>query len=216
MSLFNDYRDRVGEAYRALATAATAIVTAPPVEPVSLEQAKAQVRRGDATFDDDTLTRLIKAAREKVEEDTGRALITQTHDLVMDAPPCGGLLFLPKPPLQSVTSVTTYDADDAATVLAGSSYIVNAAATPGRLTVKSTVSWPTHTLRDAKGLIVQFVCGYGAAGEDVPEPLRQAMLLLIGGFFEHREHVIVAQFAGQFIELPKGYRSLIGPYKVGA
>jgi hypothetical protein len=32
--------------------------------------------------------------------------------------------------------------------------------------------------------------------------------------FEHREQVIVSQFAGQFMELPYGYKQLIAPYKL--
>lgn len=215
MSTFNDYRDRFGEAYRAMTTASTQLVTKPAIEPVTLREAKEHVRRGSESTDDNTLKRLIRAARRQVEKDTGRALITQTHDLVMSAPPDCGVLLFPKPQLQSVTSVTTYDQDDAATVLDASSYIVE---TPddkfGQLTIKSTVQWPTTTLRDAKGVIVRFVCGYGDEAADVPEDLIHAMLLLVGGFFEHREHVIVAQFAGQFLELPRGYRALIDKYCV--
>jgi uncharacterized phiE125 gp8 family phage protein len=154
------------------------------------------------------LTRWIKAARQELEGITGRALITQTHDLVIDVAPDTSLVMFPKAPLQSVSSVTSYDADDVATVMAASDYIVDAGARPGRLTLKSTASWPTD-LRDAKAIVFRFVCGYGATSVSIPEPFRQAMLLRIGTWAEHREDVLMAQFAGQFIELPRGYKALI-------
>jgi uncharacterized phiE125 gp8 family phage protein len=199
-------------AYQHGLTRGTTLITAPTQEPVSLERAKRHLR---VTRDDENedIAQLIPMARKQVERDTGRALMTQTHDLVCDTVPAGRMLQLPFAPLISVTLVTSYDIADAATVMASTDYQVDVSATPGRLTLKSSASWPT-SLREYQSLVVRFVCGYGANPEDVPEPLAQAMLLLIGGFFEHREHVIISQFAGQFLELPVGYKSLIAGYTV--
>jgi uncharacterized phiE125 gp8 family phage protein len=57
---------------------------------------------------------------------------------------------------------------------------------------------------------VRFVAGYGANPGDVPEPLRQAMLLLIGHYYENREAVA----AGTLTELPFAVASLVFPFRV--
>ena len=54
-------------------------------------------------------------------------------------------------------------------------------------------SWPsTRVWVDANGnypVEVRFIAGYGTAGTSVPETFRQAMLLLIGHWYENREEV---------------------------
>jgi uncharacterized phiE125 gp8 family phage protein len=190
------------------------VVTAPAEEPMSLDEAKAQIRRDeDFVADDALITQLIQAAREQVETYTERALITQTLDLYFDGPPDGSVLFVPKPKLQSVTSVTTYDTADAATVLSSSNYLVDVASEPGRIVLDSGVSWYTTSLRDVNGLVVRAVCGYGGRSA-VPQAIKQAMALLISTLYEHREQVVISQFAGQFIDLPYGIKQLLDPYRL--
>jgi len=46
-------------------------------------------------------------------------------------------------------------------------------------------------LIEANGVRMRFVCGFGDAGANVDYRARQAMLLLIGHYYEHREEVIV-------------------------
>jgi uncharacterized phiE125 gp8 family phage protein len=55
-------------------------------------------------------------------------------------------------------------------------------------------------------ITVRIVCGYSA----VPEPLRLAMLLLIGHWWTNRDAVTTNSLA----ELPLGVDSLMGPYRV--
>src|SRR5262249_28268376 len=109
------------------------IVTPPSVEPVLLADAKAQARV-DTTADDTLIGYLIIAARQWAEKYTGRAFITQTWQLALDLMPAmeemwwdgmrqgpvTGLdeisaIVLPRPPLQSVTSVQYFDNSDNAT-----------------------------------------------------------------------------------------------------
>jgi hypothetical protein len=40
------------------------------------------------------------------------------------------------------------------------------------------------------------------------------MLLICSTLYEHREQVVISQFAGQFIDLPYGIRHLLEPYKL--
>jgi uncharacterized phiE125 gp8 family phage protein len=201
-------------AFALLRNARTVVQTAPTHEPVTLSEAKAQLRRSDAV-EDSLITGLIQAAREKVEKDTGRALVTQTHDVYFDGVPCGDAFLLPNGRLQSVTSVKYYDEDNAEATFATSKYLVDTASEPGRIVLNADYNWPDAdvTLRAANAVIVRGVFGYGSAAA-VPQSLKQAMLLLIGTLNEHREQVIVSQFAGQFLVIPFGYDQLIGDYKM--
>ena len=59
------------------------------------------------------------------------------------------------------------------------------------------------------GVVVRFVCGYGSLGTDVPMAIRQAMLLIIGHLYEHRE----ASSSGVHL-LPMGVEALLATYRV--
>ena len=58
---------------------------------------------------------------------------------------------------------------------------------------------------------VRFICGYGAAGA-VPQAIKQAMLLLIGHYFNNREQTITGVMA---TEIPQGADALLAPYVLG-
>jgi uncharacterized phiE125 gp8 family phage protein len=135
-------RSSLSSSFDLLRSARTVSVTAPTVEPVTLVEAKAHLRRTDSA-EDVLITGLIQAAREKVEEDTGRALITQTLDVYFDGVPCGGAAFLlPKGKLQSVTSLKSYDPDNVEATLSSSKYLVDISSEPGRIVLNSGESWP--------------------------------------------------------------------------
>jgi uncharacterized phiE125 gp8 family phage protein len=203
-------------AYALWASARVVVVTAATEEPLSLDEAKAQLRRDDDFVADDVLiASLVQAAREQVERDTGRALITQTLDLYFDEPPYGCELRVPRPKLQSVTSVKTYDVDHTETTLSTAAYYVDIASEPGRILLNNGYQWHSAPSRDANALIVRAVCGYGSRSA-VPEQLKRAMALLISTLYEHREKVVISQFAGQFIDLPYGYEELIANYQIAA
>src|SRR3954453_3955872 len=96
-------------------------VTAPSTEPISTADAQLQCRV-DASDEDALIDALVKAAREHVETFTHRALITQTWDLKLDAFPCTGEIWLPKPPVASVTSITYLDTTGVSQTWASSNY----------------------------------------------------------------------------------------------
>ena len=189
------------------------ISSGPTVEPVSLAEAKAHCRV-DVSDDDTLLGNLIKAARTHVETvcRPRRALVNETWLWVADAWPASDTIELGVAPLSSVTSVKyTNDAGVEAT-LAATNYLVDTYSEPGRLRLKSTASWPSVTLRELNGLIVTFVAGYGAAASNVPEPFRQAMLLLIGHWYENREAQIVSGAVPKALEF--AVDALLAPWRM--
>lgn len=159
--------------------------------------------------DDTLLTALIQAAREYVEGYQNRALCTQTLELVLDSWPVRDSIEIPKPPLQSVTSIKYKDSAGTESTWADTNYIVDPDSFLGRVVLADGISWPTATLYPAGGIRIQFVAGYGLAA-DVPQTTRQAMLLLIGHLYENRE----AGTDRALTEIPFGVKSLLDMNRV--
>lgn len=186
------------------------LVTAPVAEPLSTSEAKSHLRV-DASTDDTLIGTLIVAARQHVEAFTRRVLITQTWDIVRNSFPPQSFIDLPLPPLQSVTSVKYKDQDGDESTMSSSDYIVDTAVEPGRIVLAWGASWPGVTLYPASPITVRFVAGYGDDADDVPQLVKQAMLMLIGHWYENREAVVVGSISKE-IELATS--NLLWPYRV--
>lgn len=188
------------------------LVTAPVVEPVTLSEAKTHLRV-DVTDDDALITALITTAREHIERHCRPrvAMITQTWRYIADDWPAGDTLELRPYPVQSVTSISYTDADGATATYAASNYLVDTASKPGRLRLKTASTWPSVTLQELNGLTVEFVAGYGDNSLAVPQPLRQAILLLLGHWYENRELSITTGAVPA--ELPFAVSALMGPWR---
>jgi phage conserved hypothetical protein, phiE125 gp8 family len=169
------------------------LTTPPAAEPVSLPEAKAHLRV-DAADDDSLITALITAAREYCEAFQNRAYVTQAWQLWLDAWPEGSEIRIPRPPLQAVNGVKYYGADNTEYVLPPADYFVDTRSEPGRIVLAYGKSWPSVTLRPANAVCVEFVAGYGGA-DKMPQRVKQAMYLLIGHWYEHREAVLTGSIS---------------------
>jgi uncharacterized phiE125 gp8 family phage protein len=195
------------------------LVTGPALDPVSLAEAKAHCR-ATSTDEDGLIAGYILAARQHIETVCNRALITQTLDLFIDRDwpyffdfewRCNRrLIELPRAPAQSVTSISYVDSAGASQTLATNQYAVDVSTPIGRIEPSYDVVWPT-VRNQAKAITVRFVAGYGSSPGSIPEPIRQAMLLLIGHWYEQRETVNVGNITG---ELPFATSALLSPYRV--
>jgi len=187
---------------------ALVLTSAPAVEPVSLDDAKAHLRI-DGDGEDAIVATLVTVSRTHVERSLGRALITQGWQLVLDGWPVSPWLALPIMPVQAVGAITTYASDDAPTVFASDHYTLDAHSQPARLVLRGAQSWPVPGRR-ANGIEITLTAGYGDAAEDVPAPLRQALLLLIAHWYERREPVVLDAAAA---DVPATVAGLIAPYR---
>jgi uncharacterized phiE125 gp8 family phage protein len=120
---------------------------------------------------------------------------------------------LPKPPVQSVSSITYTDANGDAQTWSSANYTLSKSsgphAAPAVIEPVYGVSWPvTRNVIDA--VTVRFVCGYGDAGSAVPEPIRAAMNLLITHWYEQRG---VVQVGNLVTPLQHSVDALLWPFK---
>lgn len=187
------------------------LVTAPTAEPLTVGEAKKHVELAESdTTHDATLAALLKAARQCVENRTNRQLVTATWDLKLDAFPLSGPILLPYAPVASVTSITYVDSAGDSQTWASSNYVVSTSREPCEVRLAYSKSFPvTRVQPDA--VTVRFVAGYGDP-EDVPAAIKQAMLLLLGHWFENREAVVTGTIA---TELPQSAEALLTQYLYG-
>ncbi len=172
------------------------------------------------TTADPIVNSLITAARQYVETHTKRALVTQTWDLKGDSfdelIDCRAQIVLPLPPLQSVTSITYIDPDNASqTWSATTGYQVDAPAGTyaehGRVAVRYQQIFPVTRYQTFNAVVIRFVAGYGAASA-VPEQIKAAMKLMLGHWYEHREGVVITGRGEMAVELPQAAAALLAPF----
>lgn len=182
------------------------LITAPAAEPVTLAEAQTQCAV-DFSEHNGRLNRLIAAARARCEAVTGRALITQTWELRLDAWPYMPHLcpidryaiWLGKPPVQSITSVKYLDtAGVEQTMVSGTDYTSSIADPLTRIVPGYGLSWPMLRADTPDAIKIRFVCGYGDGEEDVPQDLRAGMLMLIDHLFRNTSDEITGTITSKF------------------
>ena len=132
------------------------VTTEPVTEPVSLTEAKLHLRV-DSTADDDLITTLISVARQWCEGFQNRAYITQTITMTLDKFP--KVFKIPKPPLQSVSSIKYIDTGGNQQTFAAANYDVDVEKEPGRIALAYSKSWPSIR-GDINSVEVVYIAGY--------------------------------------------------------
>lgn len=201
-------------------TAHTRLITPPPFEPVTLEELR---KHSVVEFDDDDqyLMDLLRTCREKVEDDTGRALVSQTWEVVYTCFPA--LINLPRPPLLAVESIKYYDTDGIEQTLAPATYQVSSHGIAARIAPAPATSWPGTQTDRLNAVTIRFQAGYvdltstsppttpnpvGSA----PYPLKQAIMVLAAHLYLFRE--VGAPIA--ITSVPMSYAALLEKYELVA
>jgi uncharacterized phiE125 gp8 family phage protein len=174
------------------------VISAPTVEPVTLDQARLWCRIEDGvTTDDDVLELLIKAMREYAENLTGRAFIQRTLEWSAMCFPVWRLE-LPKPPLVGVESIRYIDDGGDEQTIAAADYIVDTAAAPGVIVPAHLENWPAVRYQP-NSVRVRYIAGYATpdgsptdyAGTVLPAALGVWIRARLSTLYEHREQLIV-------------------------
>lgn len=168
-------------------------------EPIDLEEAKTQVRAiQDVDDEDDLIEQIIAAAREYCENITGRAL-----------KPCRVLAYpentterqrLPWIPVGAVEKLERRLETGEYQEMDTAEYAVN----PEGGTLRIFAAGP-----ETAGYRLTYRAGYAA--EDVPPLMRQAMLMLIGHWYQNRESVQIGAVAS--IEIELSTRNMLKQYR---
>jgi uncharacterized phiE125 gp8 family phage protein len=169
----------------------------PAEEPVTLAEAKVHCKVDNAA-EDALLARLIKAARELSEAETGQRWVTQTVTYAAADFPRGyrhavvggrvvpGVICLPVEPVQSVSAVRYWDAGGVSRTLAvDADWLAWVAHSPPLIYPAPAKLWPYTQVGRLAAVEVDAVVGYGAASA-VPAKAQQAILLAVGDWYEHR------------------------------
>lgn len=205
--------------YNRKSLAVTSTDTAPVI---SLSEMKKHIRGVPGDDDDAIIADYIEQATEFVREYLKVSLRTQTLTLTMDGFYEGeefdrwrslgggthtgsivdllggyGSVDLPYPPIQSVTSVITYNRDNTSAVFSSANYRIDLRS--GRLYLNEGEVWPTD-LRDYDAVSIVYVAGYGV--NNIPEPIRGAI-----------RDIVKMSYDGCAMELSEGTKAMLSPYK---
>jgi uncharacterized phiE125 gp8 family phage protein len=181
-------------------------LVAPAAEPLGLAEAKEYLR---IAYDgeDPLVSGLIAAARSRVEEAAGVAMIVRTLRVTMDDWPPGTMttrvLRLPVRPAGELVAVRVFDAEGVAEVVTGRFTLA-----PGRAArlVWTSGAFPRPRAR-ANGIEIDYVAGFGDDAEDVAEGLRLAVKRLVAHAYHSRD---AATINGP---LPEDVAGLVSPWR---
>ena len=164
--------------------------TAPQTEPISLAAAKEHIKAlpGESTEDEAIIAPLISAAREYCENVTGRSLASETITAYPER--FETMLFLPRPPVLSITSVKYTDADGDVTTMDANNY----AADDERIVFYSIPRFQPALLNPVE---ITYTAGYST----MPFTIRQAILLLIGHWYVNREAVVIGPLTSVAVQI---------------
>jgi uncharacterized phiE125 gp8 family phage protein len=146
------------------------------------------------TADDADLSDLITEAREEIEKQTWRKLLTQTWYYYLDSFPDKNYIELPFGNLQTVTSIKYKDTDGTETTMTVTTeYLVETNGEGcGRIILPYGVSWPSTTLHPSNPITIEFVCGWTAAAS-IPKNIKRAVKFAAEDAYYHgdRHEVLV-------------------------
>lgn len=200
------------------------LLLGPTEEPVSLAEAK-QHCRVDSTDDDGLIAGYILAARTYVEGEIRRPICSRLYEFTADWDwPCRGgqqHIELPYPPLRAVRSVSYVDVNGTTQTLSTALYTVLTNRPRGEIVPAYDATWPS-VRSQYEAVTVRFIAGYtsftdtttspnySVTGPGVPDDLRQAILMLLGHWYENRETVNIGNITS---ELPLSVEAVISGYR---
>ena len=183
------------------------VITPATSEPLTTSDVK-DFLRVDSSDEDTLIGVLITAARSMAEAYTRRILMTTTIEEFYDGfpdyrnPRDRDILYLSRGPIQSITSVKYVDTLGDEQTVSSDNYRTDLVSEPAR--ISSDNGW-TATKDTVNAVVVRYLCGYSSSS-DVPAPIRQAMLLIIGEMYEKRQDSIK--------RLPTAAEYLMNPFRV--
>ena len=200
------------------------LITAPTQEPVSIREVKQQSYI-NTEIEEDYLSLLITSAREQLEDYLEMSFLTQTWRIWWHEPtiPYSDYylrdrnplyysydFFLPFPffPLQSVTSIKSYDRSNVESTIQASRYFVQTTAgrraRQGRV-LFDTISQVFNNLRLLNSLSIDFVTGF-VSPSAIPATIKLAIMQQVAFLYENRQDMSNKRISETAL-------TLLAPYK---
>ena len=171
--------------------------------------------------DDALLLGYLEAAVEHAESFTGLAIALRTYEMALDGFPCGSAFYsapieVPRAPLISIDSFLATAAGSDGELDEGDDYILDDYRVPAR--ILPVTNWPAMT-PSSNALKIRFKAGYStptysdsdyAGAQTLPVAIKQAILLLVGHFYNNREDTVEKAMAS----IPSGFDALLRPRRI--
>lgn len=158
------------------------IVTPPTKLAVSISEARKHMRVEDLD-NDDLIYTYVMSAQQSLSMQLGRSLVLTSYAL--DVYNWHRDIYLPMPPIRSVSAVKVRGTDGTLATITTSDYtLLLTSEGRGRLTIPGTWGWPYTSYMQAIAS-VEYTAGYDV----VPAPLRAAILLMAGTLYDNRSDV---------------------------
>lgn len=181
------------------------LITPVSTEPLTLSEAKAHLRV-TSSDDDAYISTLITVARELVEKETRQIWTAATFKISYDTFPATDTIIIPDiTNISSITNIQYFDNNGADTTWDSSNYDL-ASTLPCRIVKKTASDYPS-TDNQPDNVRIKVVTATPTGG--VPKPILQAMLLIIGHFYENRQEVADRIY----YTMPKASEFLLTPYR---
>tara|TARA_R110002153_G_scaffold120153_2_gene265364 strand:- start:150 stop:740 length:591 start_codon:yes stop_codon:yes gene_type:complete len=185
--------------------------TAATTYPVTLAETKLHLKV-DVNTDDNLISSLIVAATQISEEYTNRFFINT--ELTMTCTDWSDLSSLLKSNVvfdYQTNTIKYYAPNDSnnLTTLSNSTYNVLSEYEPAQVEIRENFSYPDIQKRN-DAINITYTAGYGTAA-NVPNAIKQSILLTIGNWYSNRSSVVIGRIA---TELPQSAKWLLDTYKV--
>lgn len=163
-------------------------LAAPTTFGVTLPEVQAHVRSTESA-EASYLTTLIARAQSAIENRYGIAVTEQSWKLTLDEFPqaSDGRILLPRPPVIEITEIKYVGGAGTEVALLTSDYQLDADSWPGRLYPPVSGSWPAAKAGVPSSVRIKYKAGFKGPDRPLPTAISQAMLLLIGHWYENRE-----------------------------
>lgn len=171
------------------------VISGPTVEPLTVAELQTHSRITE-DGEDFLLESYLGAIRSNAEKLLDLAFCSQTLEWALDAFPCyefsdgysesWAAITLPRPPLQSVTSITYVDTAGATQVLSSALYLVDTRS--NRVVPAYGQTWPSIRYQPS-AVVIRYIAGV-AEPSDVPEDQKQMLRLAVATLNEYRESIV--------------------------
>jgi hypothetical protein len=152
------------------------IITQPVTEPMLLTYVKNFLKLDGISADDDLVSALLTAARQRCEEYCNIKFIDTVIEQVYDEFPKGRTL-------ENCLHLTIGNVSSVEFV----KYYVDLYDKAGRICVTTGKSYPSSDTDRINNVVVRYTSGFGVNATDVPEAIKHAILLQVGYMYNNRE-----------------------------